>query len=162
MAIDIKDETFKEVVDRHSDMVRRICFLYLRNYADVEDVFQDVFLKFFLYEKPFESSEHEKAWICRITINRCKDICKSIFYKKVCSLDALELPTEDKTESEILRAVLSLPPKYKDVIYLYYYEKYTAAEISKFINQKENTVFTKLHRARELLRRKLRGRDYDF
>lgn len=162
MAINVREETFKEVIDKYADMVRRICFIYLRNYADVEDVFQDVFLKYFLNEKPFENSEHEKAWICRITINRCKDLCKSIFYKNVCSLDGVELPTEDKVESEILRAVLSLPTKYKDVIYLYYYQKYTATEISVFLNQKENTVFTKLHRAREMLRRKLGGKNYEF
>jgi RNA polymerase sigma-70 factor (ECF subfamily) len=74
----------------------------------------------------------------------------------------MELPFEDKVESDIMVAVLSLPPKYKDVIYLFYYEQYTVPDMAKLLNQKENTIYSNLHRARELLKRELGGIDYAY
>ena len=65
-------------VEKYADTVRRVCFMHLKNYADVEDVFQEVFLKYILHEDPFESEEHEKAWLIRVTINACKDTFKKI------------------------------------------------------------------------------------
>ena len=78
-------------VTLYADMVRRICFMYLKNYQDVEDVFQEVFLKYILYEKTFESDAHEKAWLIRVAINACKDILRSPFHKKVCSIEDIDL-----------------------------------------------------------------------
>jgi RNA polymerase sigma-70 factor (ECF subfamily) len=135
--------------------------MYLRNQSDVEDVFQDVFLKLLQNKVIFENEEHEKAWLCRVTINRCKDICKSFWRNKVCSIEDMELPFEDKVESEVMRSVLSLPPKYKDVIYLFYYEEYTVPEIAELLDQKDNTVYSNLHRARKLLKKKLGGTDFE-
>ena len=83
--------------------------MYLRNYADVEDVFQEVFLKYFRSRPAFESEEHEKAWLCRVTINKCKDACKNFFRKNVSSIEEMELPFEDPKESEVMAAVLALP-----------------------------------------------------
>jgi RNA polymerase sigma factor (sigma-70 family) len=146
-----------ESLEKYSDMVRKICFMYLHNFADVEDVFQDVFLKLLQNKPPFDNDEHEKAWLCRVTINRCKDLCKSFFRRNVSSINDVELPFEDKIENEVMQAVLSLPSKYKDVIYLFYYEDYTVPEIAKILNQKENTLYSNLHRARELLKKQLGG-----
>jgi RNA polymerase sigma-70 factor (ECF subfamily) len=147
---------------KYSDMVRRICFMYLHNQEDVEDVFQEVFLKLLQANFTFENDEHEKAWLCRITINKCKDLCKSYWYRNVESIKDMELVYEDEMESEVMHAVLSLPSKYKDVIYLFYYEDYTANEIAKFLNQKINTVYSNLHRARNLLKHKLGGSEYEY
>lgn len=151
------NDVITEVLEKYSDMVRRICFMYLRNYADVEDVFQEVFLKFLQCNINFENEEHKKAWLCRVTINKCKDICKSFFRKHICSIEGLELPFEDPKENEVMSAVLALPPKYKDVIYLFYYEDYTVPEMAKLLKEKGNTIYSKLHRARELLKQKLGG-----
>jgi RNA polymerase sigma-70 factor (ECF subfamily) len=150
-----------DILQKHSDMVRRICFMYLRNQSDVEDAFQDVFLKLLQNKIIFENEEHEKAWLCRVTINKCKDMCKSFWRNKVCSIEDMELPFEDKVESEVMRSVLSLPPKYKDVIYLFYYEEYTVPEIAELLDQKDNTVYSNLHRARKLLKKKLGGTDFE-
>ena len=70
----------------YADTVRRICFIHLRSYSDVEDVSQEVFLKYILYECPFESDAHEKAWLIRVAINACKDVLKCFFHKKVILL----------------------------------------------------------------------------
>ncbi|MDD2393203.1 MAG: sigma-70 family RNA polymerase sigma factor [Eubacteriales bacterium] len=151
-------------LEKHSDMVRRISFMYLRNKDDVEDVFQEVFLKLLLKKPDFESDEHEKAWLIRVTINKCKDLTSSFWSRNVDTLEGREIVFEDKAESVLMEAVVNLPKKYKDVIYLFYYEGYSAGDIAKMLNRKENTVYSDLHRARNILRDKLgeSADDYTF
>lgn len=79
----INNETIKTALETYSDMVYRICFLYLHNRADFDDVYQEVFLRLLKRNTPFESKEHEKAWLIRVTINLCKDISKSFWRKKL-------------------------------------------------------------------------------
>mgnify|MGYP000891207135 CR=1 FL=1 len=146
-----------EALETYSDLVYRICFFYLKSQTDAEDIFQNVFLKLLLHKEPFESKEHEKAWLCRVAINQCKDLHKSFFRKNTCSLENLEIPTEDKTEEGVLREVLLLPQKYRDVIFLYYYEDYPVPKIAKILGKNENTVHTHLRRAKAILKNRLRG-----
>jgi RNA polymerase sigma factor (sigma-70 family) len=146
------NELVISAIDKYADTVRRVCFMYLKNRSDVEDIFQEVFLKLLQCGQRFESEEHERAWIIRVTINKCKDFHKSFFRKNVCSLDDVDVIFEDKTENEVIRQVLLLPQKYKDVIYLFYFEGYSVPEISKILNSKENTIYSHLHRAKKLLK----------
>ena len=150
-------------VERYADMVRRLCMIHLKNYADTEDIFQTVFLKYVLSSVAFESVEHEKAWFIRVTINACKDLLKSFFRSRTVSLDEIGEPAWEMSadDREVLEAVLSLPKKYKDVVYLHYYEDYTAPEISKILGKNVNTVYTLLTRSRQLLREKLGGDGYE-
>ncbi len=150
-------------VDLYADTVRRICMVRLKSYDDTEDIFQTVFLKYLLSSAVFESKEHEKAWFIRVTINACKDLLKSFFHKRTVSLDEAFPINAELTEDhrEVLEAVLELPEKYKDVIYLHYYEGYTAVEISKLLNKNVNTVYTLLNRAKGLLRKVLGGDDIE-
>ncbi len=146
---------------KYSAEVYRICYFYLRNKAEAEDAFQDVFLKFMQVNQEFENDEHEKAWICRVTINRCKDIIKSFRYKFV-SLDSIpELTYENEKDSALFSTILELPPKYKAVIYLHYYEGYKASQIANILKSSENTVYSQLSRARILLKERL-GEDYEY
>ena len=153
------EEEACRAIDLYADTVRRICMVHLKNYSDTEDIFQTVFLKYVLRTAPFDSPEHEKAWIIRITINACKDFLKNVFRSRTVPLDQLiEKPSEAGADhSELIEAVLSLPEKYKDVIYLYYYEGYSAAEISCILKKKVNTVYTLLTRARQILKNELEG-----
>ena len=133
--------------------------MHLKNYHDTEDVFQEVFLKYILHESAFDNDEHEKAWLIRVSINACKDTLKSYFRRKTNSLDDLT-PSQveiSEDQGEILNAVLGLPNKYKDVIYLFYYEGYSAKEIAGLLNKNENTIYTWLSRGREQLRISLGG-----
>jgi RNA polymerase sigma-70 factor (ECF subfamily) len=150
-----RNDRVVRALDKYADTVRRVCFMYLKNTFDVEDIFQDVFLQLFRYEKRFDSDAHEKAWLIRVTINKCKDLHKSFFRSRVCPLDDIELTFEDETENDVMREILALPQKYKDVIYLFYYEGYTVPEISKILAMKENTVYSHLHRARKALKENL-------
>jgi RNA polymerase sigma-70 factor (ECF subfamily) len=162
-------------IEKYADMIRRVCFIHLKNYHDAENIFQEVFLKYVMNDKKFESDEHEKAWLLRVAINACKDLIKSFFRQKVTSIDQLigagdesalapaapqapslsPLPDESR---EILDAVLKLPEKYKDVVYLHYYEGYTALEVAALLRKNENTVYTWLSRAKAELRKTLGGR----
>ena len=153
------EQEINHAIALHADTVRRLCMLYLKNYADTEDIFQTVFMKYMLTTEDFESPEHEKAWIIRVTINACKDILKSFFRRFVVSIEeASEIPQTDSSEHrEVLEAVLSLPQKYKEVVYLHYYEGYTAPEISRLLNKNVNTVYTLLNRAKQLLEERLGG-----
>lgn len=135
--------------------------IHLKNHADTEDIFQTVFLKYALSSVLFESAEHEKAWILRVTVNACKDLLKSFFRSRTVSLDdIMEQPAVmPQDHREVLEAVLSLPVKYKDAVYLHYYEGYTAPEISRILGKNVNTVYTILNRSKQLLREKLGGEE---
>lgn len=153
------EEEASRAIERYSDTVRRLCMIHLKNYADTEDIFQTVFLKYVLSSVSFESEEHEKAWIIRVTINACKDLLKSFFRSRTVSLEQLlDQPAPLAPEHrEVLEAVLALPPKYKDVVYLHYYEGYTAPEIGRILGKNVNSVYTLLTRARQLLKETLGG-----
>ena len=154
-----KEQEINEAIERYADTVRRLCMLHLKNHADTEDIFQTVFLKYALHTEPFTDAEHEKAWLIRVTINACKDLLKSFFRSRTVSLDeVLEQPAElPPDHREVLEAVLSLPQKYRDVIYLHYYEGYSAPEIGRILKKNVNTVYTLLGRAKQQLREALGG-----
>lgn len=146
-------------IEKYADTVRRICMVHLKNEADTEDIFQTVFLKYLLSSVVFENDEHEKTWLIRVTINACKDLLKSFFRSKTVSLEeVLEQPAAPNQEyHDVMKAVLSLPEKYRDAIYLYYYEGYSAAQIGKILHKNQNTVYTLLNRAKKQLRQTLGG-----
>lgn len=157
------EQEIDRAIERHSDTVRRLCMIHLKNHADTEDIFQTVFLKYALRSAPFESEEHERAWFVRVTLNACKDLLKSFFRSRTVPLDQLaDLPAQMTEEQrEVLQAVLALPPNYKNVIYLHYYEGYTAPQIAELLGKNVNTVYTLLTRARSKLRQQLGDDEYD-
>ena len=146
-------------MDRYADTVRRLCMIHLKNYADTEDIFQTVVMKYVLSSTGFASEEHERAWFIRVTINACRDLLKSFFRSRTVPLESLapvpaDLPLDHR---EVLEAVLALPETCRDVVYLHYYEGYTAPEIGRLLGKNVNTVYTLLNRSREMLRKTLGG-----
>ncbi len=150
-------EDVNRVVEKYADMVRRICLVHLKNMHDTEDVFQNVFLKYMLYKGSFESEEHEKAWLTRVTINACTDWLRSLARRRWIPLESVleEGNMPDEASREVLEAVLQLPERYREVIYLFYYEGYSAVEIAGILGKKENTIYTWLSRAKGILRKSL-------
>lgn len=151
------NEEISDAINKYADMIKRICMVYLKNREDTEDVFQNVFMKYALSSAVFENSEHEKAWLIRVAINACKDYLKSFFRSRTVPLDELiEQPAQVSDDDRfVLEAVLSLPIKYRRVVYLHYYEGYTAPEIAKILHKNTNTVYTLLTRSKKLLRERL-------
>lgn len=155
------NEELKRVMDTYGDMIMRICLVHLKNKSDAEDIFQNVFLKFYKKAPSFDSYDHEKAWFIRVTINECKDLLRSFYKNKVVSLDDLdyEFGIIKDEHKEVLEAVLNLEAKYRDVIYLYYYEGYKANEIANILHKNTNTVYTLINRAKSLLKEVLKDEE---
>ena len=146
-------------IDRYSDLVLRLCMVNLKNSADAEDIFQNVFLKYALSSVEFQSADHEKAWFIRVTVNACRDLLKSVFRSRTVPLEELSDYAPDMTPERyaVMEALWALPKQYREVIYLHYYEGYTAPEIAGMLNRNLNTVYTHLNRGKELLKQSLGG-----
>ncbi len=150
------DEYIHDILDKYSKTLIKIAFTYMKNLADAEDIVQEVYISLMRRGSGFDSEEHEKAWLIRVTINHCKNRLKSAWYRKSVPLDE-EISYLPEEESEVLSAVLSLPAKYRSVIHLYYYENYSMQEISEILRKSAGTVGTWLSRGRKLLKAKLDG-----
>lgn len=152
--------SIEEIVDTYGDIVFRIVLQHMRNEAEAQDVLQEVFMKIIKKAPVFESAQKEKAWILRVAMNTCKDHWKYERLRKHSELlDSYPSYIESDTSFYILPYVLKLPPKYRDVIYLYYYEEYSVKEIADILNRKQSTILTWLKRAKAKLKVQLKGSD---
>lgn len=148
---------FLSAVEQHQNMVYRMALHYFGAPQDAEDVMQEVFLRLYTQEKPFESTEHLRRWLMRVTVNLCKDALKSPWRKRRVALDVLAAePVFDRTEQrELYREVMALPEKYRTVLNLYYYEELSTKEIAELLGLRQTAITTRLSRARELLKNRL-------
>lgn len=143
-------------VERWGDLVWRLALARTANVSDAEDVFQEVFLRYFRHEDRFDSDEHRKAWLIRCTVNRAKSLLASPWRRRTVPLDtAAQVGVEDEYR-EVYSAVLSLPAKYRAVIHLFYFEGLSVAEIAAALGAAEGTVKSRLSRGRALLREALK------
>lgn len=142
---------------RHVDTVYRVCYSFMGNAADSEDATQSTFVKLMKARPTFTNEEHEKAWLIRVASNHCKDLLRSSARKGV-PLESVAEPAADERGPDLaLDAVLALDSKYKDVVYLHYYEGYSAADIARMLDKPSSTVRTHLREARVILRKALGG-----
>ena len=143
-------------VERWGDMVYRLALARTASVPDAEDVFQEVFLRYFRHEEKFESDEHRKAWLIRCTVNRAKSLLAAPWKQRTVPLEtAAEVGVEDD-HREVYAAVLSLPGKYRTVIHLHYFEGLSVLEIAQMLQVAEGTVKSQLSRGRALLREMLK------
>lgn len=149
------DSCVSEIISKYADLVLRLCIVYLKNKANAEDAFQDIFIKLFEKNPKFNDEDHIKAWLIKCTTNHCKNMLGSYWNRFRVSIDDVVLPIETKQDDELVKYVMKLPFKYKAVIYLYYYEGYNSLEISEILNIKEATVRTQLKRGRDILKKDL-------
>ena len=148
------------LAETYADAILRLSYTYLKNTHDAQDVCQTVFVKLLTEPREFESPEHERAYILRMAANACKDMLKSPWRKRTCGLDTvLEVPAPEAADGSVLAAVNQLPPHYRAVIYLYYYEGYQASEIGGILGIPTATVHTRLARGRTKLKALLGGMD---
>lgn len=149
------DDSIAADVDRYLSMLLRLSFTYMKNIRDAEDLAQEAFLKLIEKKPSFQDEEHKKAWLIRVSINLCKNRLKTAWFRRTLPLDeaAFDLTHE---ENEVLSTVMELPAKYRSIILLFYFEEYSIGEIAGILGQKESTVGSQLHRARKLLKSKLK------
>lgn len=157
------DSTALYAFRKYGNTVLRAAFAFCGSYAESEDIVQDVFLSLHTSPKTFNDDEHLKAWLLRVTINKCKNLRRSFRFSRTCSIDELEQSEaiyEISTEGrELRRQISELPRKYAEVIFLYYYEGYSIKEIAEILEKNENTVGSLLKRGREKLRAELEKED---
>ncbi len=143
----------ERLVHTYSDLILRLSYTYLKSTYDAQDICQTIFLKLLQKPRRFDSEEHERAWIIRAAVNLCKDHLKSHWRQTTVNLDAAgTVPAPEAGDGSLLAAVNLLPPKYRAVIYLYYYEGYEAREIADLLGEKPATISTRLNRGRHQLR----------
>lgn len=159
----------EEIIEKYADMVYRLAVNEMGNKDDAQDVFQEVFLRLVRYRERISTEEHLKAWLIRVTINCARKQQTAAWRKNVTYLEqeaGEHLPDEsgekpfaeiENADSPVVNAVAGLPEKYRTVIYLFYYEEMSILEIAAALSEKESTVKSKLHRAREMLKIQLKG-----
>jgi len=142
-----------ELFEMFSDMVYRIAIVRTNQPTDADDIFQEVFLRLVKYQKTLKSLEHTKAWLIRCTINCCNSHHQSSWQKKTVGLEEYSDQSDLSYENiALLDAVRSLSPEHREVIHLFYYEGYKNKEIADILDVNENTVKSRLRRARHELR----------
>ena len=150
-----------DAVRRYADMVYRLAVLNTRNRYEAEDVFQEVFMKLFRHKEGICNEEHLKAWLIRVTVNQCKSLAVTVWNKRRVSMESVAEQGEemqaDEGESEVYEAVKKLPPKYREVIHLFYYEELQIREIAAVLERNEATIKTQLARGRQMLEKMLKG-----
>lgn len=146
-----KEKILEENINKYKDMVYRLAFTYLKNSHDADDITQEVFLKYVTLDKTFQSDEHLKSWLITVTINHCKNLLKSSWFKKTQPLDE-NIQFEQQKNSNLYHAVMTLSKDYRTVIYLFYYEDYSTKEIASMLGKNESTIRSHLARARKKLK----------
>lgn len=153
----VKSE-FSEKYSLYGEMLYKIAFLYLGNSYDAEDVLQEVFIKLLYGNQSFKSPEHEKAWLIRVTQNKCRDALKSagrkntslVFDNSDFSLGFCE--NKSDIHMDILNKILQLPNKYKTAVILYYYYDYSVRDVAAALKISNSAAKMRLKRAREILK----------
>ena len=151
-----RDQALRAMIDRYGDMIFRLAITRVRNRSDAEDICQEVFLRWYTQKAPFESEEHEKAWLIRVTLNCTNTLLTSSWFKRTVPLPET-LGIKERSESAVWSAVMSLSKTDRTLIHLYYYEEYSTAEIAELTQTTEGTVRSRLSRARKRLEEILKG-----
>lgn len=151
------DSIVKELFERYSDMIYRISISYGKNEYIAEEVVQEVFLRYLKKKPQFENSEHEKAWFIRVALNCCKSMLQTAWFRKVEPLkeDLQAAESWKEEENELFETLMELPPKYRIVLYLRYYEEYQVKEIAGLLGITPNLASARLSRAKKLMKQKM-------
>lgn len=159
MAAAISEENFADFYERNYQAVYKICYLFMKNTADAEDCTEDTFVKVLKGGVTFKDTDHERAWLTVTAGNLCKDRLKHWWHQKTESIEDYTdiLHTQEPENHAVLEAVMKLPAKYKDIIYLYYYEGYPTEEIAAIKKKPPSTIRNQLSDARKKLKKLLGG-----
>ncbi len=144
-------DELEKIVDRYGNSLYRICLVNLQNEADAEDALQDVLLRYIQKSPRFESDEHQKAWLIRVAVNRCRDMLRK---RRWDQLDPQQIPEQEAPEELgwVLEELMKLPEIYRTALTLHYVEEYSVAEIAKIIGATQSAVKMRLVNGRKLLK----------
>lgn len=150
-------QSAQELFERYQGSLYAVAFNVCKNAQDAEDVVQDTFIQYCSIKKEFDSEQHIRAWLIRVSINKAKNVNHTFWRRNKMSLeDYMETLVFETPESgELFEAAMGLPDKYRIVIHLFYYEDYTVHEIADILKISESNVKVRLSRGRALLKEKL-------
>lgn len=155
-----RPEDFEGFVKKYENKLYHTALVIMGNASEAEDVVQETFLRAYTKAPEFETENHEIAWLIRVTVNLCKSRLRSLWRKRTEPL-LDSYPAAEPEQQELMTLILALPPKYRTVIHLFYYEGYSIREISELTGQKESTVKSLLVRARQKLKIALKEVGYE-
>lgn len=172
MPATMTDEEMKRIMDSHGEHLIRLAYFYVKDWAAAEDIMQEVFISYYRKADQFEERSALKTYLSKITVNKCHDYLRSWRNKRSLfsnSLGGLISSAKSPEETYVLQTdqsnltnkILELPIKYREVILLFYYQEFTSKEISEMLACSENTVKTRLRRAKDLLRQKVDLREWE-
>lgn len=141
------------IMSQYGDMLYRVCVLMLKNESDAEDVVQETIIKYYQKAPAFESAEHEKAWLLRVTTNHCRDLLRFRGRHPQIDDEHLDKISFGSPDSGILDALTALPEKYRIVLTLYYIEDYRIEDIARIIRRTSSAVKMRLQKGRKLLKK---------
>ena len=150
----MEQSEFRALAQAHQDMVYRIALNFFRNPQDAEDVTQDVLLRLYLRQEPFDGPDHPRSWLIQVTLNRCRSLWRAPWRRRQVPLDELtaSIPFQGPEESGLFQAVMALPRRHRTVLYLFYYEDLSVAQIARLLRISTSAVTTRLSRARKALK----------
>lgn len=154
-----KKREIEEVLNKYGDLIFRTCLILLGNTEDAQDAVQDTMIKYIRKAPKFQDENHEKAWLLKVSSNRCKDILRYRMNHSKFDVEILEQFSDESEDTGILEALMQIPEKYRLVLTLYYVDEYKIEEIAEIINRTASAVKMRLKKGRELLRKKY-GEEY--
>ncbi|WP_225231358.1 sigma-70 family RNA polymerase sigma factor [Solibacillus faecavium] len=162
------EQAFQQVMETYSDYLLRIAYLYVKDWQVAEDIVQDSFLSYYVKFEQFEERASLKTYLVRIVINKCKDYLKSWSYRKQQLTNTFFQTKTDPQKMlqqaerlDIAEAILNLPIPLREVIIHYYYEELSVLEVANLLRISDNTVKTRMRRARQLLKEKLSSDEWE-
>lgn len=150
----------EQVMHDYGTTVYRLAYAQLRSTADAEDIYQEVFLRYYQKRPDFDSEEHRKAWLLRVTINRAKSHVTSAWFRHTVPLEQ-QVAFPEPESRQLDEAMGQLRPGDRNLLHLFYFEELSVREIAQLLNRKESTVRTQLTRARDRLGKLMKG-DTDY
>ena len=155
----VRQLTVEEAVMEYGDMLFRISMVLLGHEQDAQDVVQDTFCRYMEHRQALYDKDHEKAWLIRVAVNRCKDVHRGRRRHPLVCLEEVEQYCEFQEQSEVLTALMNLPDQMKTVLYLHYIEGYKSAEIARMLGITTSAVKKRMQRGREQMKLSLSGKE---
>lgn len=166
MTVSVRERTLERLMAEYGNSVERVCFLFLKDRQLAQDASQDTFIKVWRALDGLREDGAEKAWLMKIAVNTCRNVLRSRYFRRVdrgVSTDELPEPaTEDlQRDDSLLREVMALERKYREVVVLHYYQELSTEETAAVLSVPAATVRTRLRRAREVLKSRLKEWYFD-
>ncbi|MDO5559323.1 MAG: sigma-70 family RNA polymerase sigma factor [Oscillospiraceae bacterium] len=151
---------FEEKYNLYSSLIYKLAMTYLGSVHDAEDITQEVFTKLFIRTKEFENDEHERYWVIRVTVNMCKNNLKTFWKRYILPIEEAADKTDSLHNDDTVKMLMSLKPKYRIVLYMFYYEGYSIKETADILSISESCVKMRLKRGKEKLKLNIEEENY--